>query len=417
MKKLSLLLVLALVLSLFAPLAMAEEKVVIEYWQYYFESKVALMDELIAQFNAENPGIEVKQQHFPYDSFQEKLAASVAAGEGPDIVNLFYGWVPKYVKSKVLQPLPAGSFSPEAIEADFAPMVSINKFDGVYYTIPIAVRTLGLLYNKDILAENGYEAPPATLDELVEMAIKMTRRNAAGELEIEGLTFQPDGQLHGFFRPVLLRLFGQAPLSEDLKTVQWNASEAGYEAFQWMTDLATKHKVGEVNFMTNDATAFRNGAAAMSIDGSYRLSALETDGKLNYGVAPIPSHKGNVSSFGTFWTNGILADTQGKELEAAEKFLAFLTSEEVMKTWTVRIGEIGARTSIAQDEELLKDEKLAPFIAMLPVADSYFYVDEAADRKIVVDAVDMVILNDMDPREVLDWAVEEAQALLDSYWK
>ena len=417
MKKLSLLLVLALLLGLALPAGLAEEPVTIEYWQYYFESKVALIDELIAQFEAENPGIKVNHQHFPYDSYQEKIAASVAAGEGPDIVNLFYGWVPKYVKSGVLQPLPAGSFSPEAIEAEFAPMVTINKFDGVYYTIPTAVRTLGLLYNKDILAENGYEAPPATLDELVEMAVKMTRRNAEGELELEGLTFQPDGQLHGFFRPVLLRLFGQAPLSEDYKTVQWNASEAGYEAFKWMTDLATVHKVGEVNFMTNDATAFRNGAAAMSIDGSYRLSALETDGTLNYGVAPIPSHEGRQSSFGTFWTNGILAGVEGKELEAAEKFLAFLTSEHVMRTWTQRIGEIGARTSIAQDEELLKDEKLAPFIEMLPVADSYFYVDEAADRKIVVDAVDMVLLNDMDPREVLDWAVNEAQALLDSYWK
>lgn len=417
MRKRSFLIALTLLLALFAPMIQAEEPVTIEYWQYYFESKVALMDELIAEFEAANPGIKVKHQHFPYDSFQEKLAAAVAANEGPDIVNLFYGWVPKYVKSGVLQPLPAGSFSAETIEKEFAPMVTINKFDGVYYTIPIAVRTLGLLYNKDILAENGYDAPPATLDELVEMAVKMTRRSDSGEMQLEGLTFQPDGQLHGFFRPVLLNLFGQKPLSDDLKTVLWNQSEAGYQAFQWLIDLATVHKVGEVNFMTNDATAFRNGAAAMSIDGSYRLSALEKDGTLNYGVAPIPSHEGRQSSFGTFWTNGILAGTQGKELEASEKFLAFLTSEPVMKTWTKRIGEIGARTCIAQDEELLADEKLASFIQMLPVAGSYFYVDEAADRKIVVDAVDMVILNDMDPREVLDWAVQEAQALLDSYWK
>ena len=156
MKKLCLVLVLALLLPLMAvPAAQAEDVVTIEYWQYYFESKVALIDELIAQFEAENPGIKVAHQHFPYDSFQEKIATSVAAGEGPDIVNLFYGWVPKYVKSGVLQPLPAGSFSPETIEAEFAPMVSINKFDGVYYTIPTAVRTLGLFYNKDILAEHG----------------------------------------------------------------------------------------------------------------------------------------------------------------------------------------------------------------------------------------------------------------------
>lgn len=417
MKKLALALTLVMLFGLAAPAVQAQEVTTIEYWQYYFESKVALVDELIAQFEQENPDIKVVHQNFPYDSYQEKIAASVAAGQGPDIVNLFYGWVPTYVKSGVLQPLPAGSFSPEMIEAEFAPMVTINKFDGVYYTIPIAVRSLGLFYNKDILQENGYDAPPATLDELVEMAVKMTRRNAAGDLEVEGLTFQPDGQLHGFFRPVLLNLFGQKPMSDDHKTVLWNASEAGYQAFEWMTDLATKHKVGEVNFMTNDATAFRNGVAAMSIDGSYRLSALDSDGKLDYGVAPIPSNEGRQSSFGTFWTNGILKGTQGKKLEAAEKFLAFLTSEPVMKTWTERIGEIGARTSISQDAELLKNEKLAPFISMLPYADSYFYVDEAADRKIIVDAVDQVLLNDMDPREVLDWAVGEAQNLVDSYWQ
>lgn len=417
MKKLCLILTLVMLITGIIPIVQAQDVTTIEYWEYYFESKVALIDELIVQFEKDNPGVKVIHQNFPYDSYQEKIAASVAAGEGPDIVNLFYGWVPKYVKSGVLQPLPAGSFSPEAIEADFAPMVSINKFDGVYYTIPIAVRALGLFYNKDILKENGYDAPPETLDELVEMAVKMTRRSAAGELQIEGLTFQPDGQLHGFFRPVLLNLFGQAPMSEDYKTVLWNASEAGYQAFKWLTDLATVHKVGEVNFMTNDATAFRNGAAAMSIDGSFRLPALDGDKKINYGVAPIPSHEGRKSSFGTFWTNGILAGTQGKELEASEKFLVFLTSEPVMKLWTERIGEIGARKSIAEDEALLKNEKYAPFLSMLPYAASYFYVDEAADRKIVVDAIDQVLLNGMDTREVLDWAVQEAQTLLDSYWK
>ena len=70
MKKLCLVLALALLLPLMAaPAAQAEEVVTIEYWQYYFESKVALIDELIAQFEAENPGIKVVHQHFPYDSY------------------------------------------------------------------------------------------------------------------------------------------------------------------------------------------------------------------------------------------------------------------------------------------------------------------------------------------------------------
>lgn len=417
MKKICSLSMALLLALLLVPMAsMAEEPVTIEYWQYFYESKINLIDSLIEEFEAANPDIKVVHQNFPYDSYQEKLAAAIAAGEGPDIVNLFYGWVPKYVKSGVLQELPSGSFSADVIESEFAPLVQINRFDGKYYTIPIAVRTLGLLYNKDILEKNGFTEPPKTLEEMLEIAIACTERDAAGQLVVEGLTFQPTGQLHTYFRPVLLAQFGQAAMSDDYREVLWNKSEGGYAAFEWLCDLVRVHGVGENNFMTDDVTAFRQQAAAMSIDGSFRLGTLAGDTDLNFGVAPLPSYNGIESSFGSFWTNGILAGVSGKELEASERFLAFLTSEEVMKRWTLEIGEIGARTSIADDEELLQNEKLAPFIQMLPVASSYFYVDEAADRQIVVDAIDSVLIEGMEPNEALDYAVEQAQALLDSYW-
>ena len=41
------------------------EEVVIEYWQYYYESKVNLIDELIKEFEAANPGIKVVHQNSP----------------------------------------------------------------------------------------------------------------------------------------------------------------------------------------------------------------------------------------------------------------------------------------------------------------------------------------------------------------
>lgn len=46
------------------------EEVVIEYWQYFYESKVNLIDELIKEFEAENPGIKVVHQNFPYDNYE-----------------------------------------------------------------------------------------------------------------------------------------------------------------------------------------------------------------------------------------------------------------------------------------------------------------------------------------------------------
>jgi len=395
-----------------------EEVVTIEYWQYFYESKIKLVDELIKEFEDENPGIKVVHKNFPYDSYEQKVVTSIASGTGPDIMNLYYGWVPKYVKAGTLQELPTDVFSQEMIETEFAPMVQVNKIDGKYYTIPTAVRTLSLFWNKDIFAENGLDpdAPPTTLDEMLEIAKKTTKREN-GELLIEGMTFQPSGQLHAWFRPVLLKQFGQEPMDPENKKVLWNASEAGYEAFKYFTDIAKTHQVGENNFYTDDVTAFMSGKAAMHVDGSYRLGTLAANAKdLNYGVAPLPTHNGVQTSFASFWTNGITKNATGEKLEASKKFLEFLTSEDVMKRWTQDIGEIGAKVTIANDEELLQNENLRPFIEQLPNSTSYFYVDESADRKALMDAIDKVLLNDVNPRTALDEAVKEVQALLDEYW-
>ena len=73
--------------------ANAASAVEIEYWQYIFDARITAMDQLIERFEAENPGITVKQSTFPYADYRTKVAAAIPAGEGPDVVQLFYGWL------------------------------------------------------------------------------------------------------------------------------------------------------------------------------------------------------------------------------------------------------------------------------------------------------------------------------------
>ena len=48
------------ILASIGGMALAQDDVVeIEYWQYNFQARVDAMNELIAQFEAENPGIKV----------------------------------------------------------------------------------------------------------------------------------------------------------------------------------------------------------------------------------------------------------------------------------------------------------------------------------------------------------------------
>jgi len=158
----------------------------IEYWQYIFDARITAMDTLIANFEAANPGITVKQSTFPYADYRTKVAAAIPAGQGPDVVQLFYGWLNDYVAADLIQPLPTDVFPVERIEAEFFPMVQAMKIDGNYMALPTAVRSLALFYNTKLFAEAGITAPPATLDEMVSIAEKLTKKDGAGNIDGRG---------------------------------------------------------------------------------------------------------------------------------------------------------------------------------------------------------------------------------------
>ncbi len=430
-KLLSLIIALSMTVSLLAGCSSSTEAetsedgtITIEYWQYVFDAKVDLIDELIVEFEAANPGIKVEHKNFPYADYEQKLAAEIAAthssSDGPNIINIFYGWVPKYVQSGVLAPLPEESFPTSMIDEEFAPMVQINKIEGTYYTIPTAVRTSALFYNKTLLEEEGYtiEDVPTDLIEYTEFAEKLTIWDG-DTLVRAGQTWEPNGQYHSWFRPVLMTQFGATPISADGKTANWESEEA-IEAFEFFMSQTTDYKLGAAGFYTDDVTAFSTGNAVFHVDGSYRLGSLHTNmTEHEWGVVPLPTYEGNQGSFGSFWTNGITAKTMEDEEKAAAsvKFLEFLSSEEVMVRWTQEVGEIGARSSIATYEEFTSDPTMAPFIDALDYATSYFYVDEAADKQIIMTAIDEVLLNGKTPEEALIEADAKAQELLDEYWE
>ena len=136
----------------------------IEYWQYNFGARVDAMNMLIEQFEAENPGIKVvHNSDIPYADFRTELAASAPAGVGPDVVTLFYGWIPAFVDAGYLVPLPEDPFSEEFILETFSPMVANSKFEGSLLGDPTAVRSLALFWNKDIFEAAGLdpESPPS----------------------------------------------------------------------------------------------------------------------------------------------------------------------------------------------------------------------------------------------------------------
>ncbi len=402
-----------------AAAASGGQTVEIEYWQYFYESKKNLMDQLIADFEKANPNIKVTQTTFPYDQYNDKVAASVPAGRGPDVINLYYGWLPKYIDSGYLAPLPESDFPSATIEKDFIPMVQAAKFDGKYYALPTAVRDLAIFYNKDLVTAAGIDpnAAPKTMDDLVQYAQKLTKTDGGGNITQAGWRIDMSNQDHNLFREILIREYGGQPLSADRKKVQW-ATPEGYAAWQFLVDLTKKYKVSSPTLDQDGPTAWLAQHAAMMVSGSFYLGTAKSNAKFNWGVWPMPAGPKGVANYGSFWTNGITtkATKDPAKLAASIKFLQYLTSPDVMQKWTPAIGELPARSDVIKDPTFANDPRYGPFLQGLPDAGATFFVDETADRKALMDAYDRVILQNQDPKQSLDQAQAQVQKLFDDYW-
>ena len=399
--------------ALFSTAANAVE---IEYWQYFFDARVEAMETLIANFQEANPDITVTMTHFPYADYRTKVAAAIPAGEGPDVVQLFYGWLNDYVAADLIQPLPADVFPASEIDAEFFPMVQAMKEGDQYWALPTAVRSLALFYNERLMEEAGVE-PPTTLDEMIEAAKAMTKRDGAGNLTQVGMTAGMTAQDHHWWREGLIRQFGGEPYLDDYQTVNYN-SEAGLEALNFYSSMFTgDDAVTSIGFMDEPQAAFKAGRAGMHIDGSFRIGSLEGTRGLNWGVTELPATAdGTRSNYSSYWVNAITTKAEGEKYDAAVKFMEYIVSDEAMQIWLDTVGELPAKPSVGMTDENASDPVFGPFIRGLEYAHTTKFANESAQRQLMVEMVERMTLEGMSAEESLAIAAEAEQQILDEYY-
>ncbi|MBS7696503.1 MULTISPECIES: extracellular solute-binding protein [unclassified Chelatococcus] len=143
-----------------------------------------------------------------------------------------------------------------------AGMVEAVTIDGSLRAIPIRHATVGLFYNEALFEEQGIAAPPKTIEELIEMAGRLTYRRPDGT-PVNGFAFQ--GNSH--FNFLTMAFAYDAPLISPDRTLLPN--EAGMVAmFQALKTMFEK-KILPRNFsaMSQDDvfTMVQNGRVAMAL--------------------------------------------------------------------------------------------------------------------------------------------------------
>ena len=94
-----------------------EGKENVTWWTHDNQAFVAANKEMIRRFEAENPGIHIVYQFFPYDIFINKLQTGYASGNEPDVQQMFGTWVTDYAKKGLLKSID-GVGTPDGIYAE-----------------------------------------------------------------------------------------------------------------------------------------------------------------------------------------------------------------------------------------------------------------------------------------------------------
>lgn len=380
--------------------------------------------ELVAEFEAENEGLEVEIT-FGGGPGMPPIMTRYRAGDPPDVNPVLAGQCPNgelieggltYDLSEAMaSDFGDGGTWSDAIYPAVRPQLESWVEDGEVCMAPESVTIIQFFYNKTIFEENGLEVP-ATVDELVETADAL---KAAGvtPFAVTG-TFAYYMQL--YFDYLLIRHVGAEPVLQAIGGAQTTREPLEgdrplFADLPGVMDAAEdlERLVSDGNllngFRSTDFTAaqlsFFQGDAAMILMGSWLVSemgdAIPEDFEVGTFAFPTaPGANGDQeSSIGG--VQGLSVAAEGQNPEAAVEWLKFLGQREVQETYARDFGAISPYQGVPAPEGF---EAVVDILAAGNLQPLYFgLLGQNADIQTAVqEPLTQLFFGEIDARQMVD---------------
>ncbi|MFC0469942.1 extracellular solute-binding protein [Halalkalibacter kiskunsagensis] len=119
-----------------------------------------IVNDIIAQFEEENPGVTVKQEVLQNEQYKNKLQVVSSSNQLPDVGMTWpAGFMDPYVKGNLFAPLDDILAEDGLAESFVAGTVEAYAKDDQSYGLPLELNIAPVFYNKAIFEEHGLEAP------------------------------------------------------------------------------------------------------------------------------------------------------------------------------------------------------------------------------------------------------------------
>jgi multiple sugar transport system substrate-binding protein len=413
------------VFILFGVVTSAQDPVTVTVWMHNHAPRVAIDEELIAQFMEDNPDIIVDYQVIESDFFTQ-LQTALASGAGPDVFNQFTLFNAQYYAQGMLAPVDPVAMGYETIEDVYArygegdvgkTVLAGDTFNGILYGLPTELSNYACYTNDDLWAEAGLDPAtdfPATWEGLIDVAKQLTIRDDSGALVQRGFDFNWSANIYMMlhFDPMVQQL-GPSMIDEETYTAHINTPEVA-RVMQYWSDLVNVYELGGPQYTTS-RDAFNAGELATECTfGNWGVPGMQEAG-INFSIHNIPRFEDAVNDIG-FATYAyylqVNANSPREVQEAGWKLIAYLTSHPDRY-----LNEAALFQPIAeytQSEEFANNEIMPVFLDELyrgayhPRFAGFSEVGDALGR-----ARDRVVLGGEDIETVLQETEDEVNAILD----
>lgn len=317
----------------------------------YAEQIGAWWDAILPEFE-ESSGIKVNLQQIAYGDYVSTITTQSIAGEGPDLIHVPtpISTLPAWADAGFLEPL--DEYIADTDVADLWPEAQTAMHWGeTAYGVLLVDYGYTLFYNQALLEEAGVTVP-TTPEELLTAATAITELPG----DQYGFAITDDNTVN-FVRDALVFTAGMG--SQWITDGAWSfGSDDVVAAMDVWRELGTENSPIGTDFGAK-REAFLNGNSAMMIEGPFYFATVqatvseELKDSLRIAKAPFEVNPGDVSH-----GMAIAADLDEGTLTAAQTFLDFVTSEEVLEQYSTIVTSPTARPDSAA--ALLDDPLTAP---------------------------------------------------------
>ena len=278
--------------------------------------------------------------------FEQKLTTAIPSNTAGEVVVRTTNFLARFIDQDLLAPLPADIKAAVTGGGYAEAVVKDNTYKDDVWGMPIFTGGTAIYYNTDMYTEAGISGPPTSMDQLIENAGKLAKKDASGNLTRSGWSLRLSGQGSGVAEKfwILLIQYGKTLIRETPEgsgkwVAEYNSPE-GLKLFQTYVDIL-KAGTDTLN-IDSDAKAFETKQTAQFLRESWVIPEIAAQAPDLVGhYATIAPPVGDILT-----TESMFVPKGAANADCAWDFIRFMREPEQQLNLTKVSGWPEARTDL-----------------------------------------------------------------------